>query len=191
MRRVKLQVQQTVNGYVAGPNGELDWMVWDWDSELQDYVGSLTDSIDTILMGRKMTDGFCAHWESVAGDPDNPEYESGKTFVETPKVVFSRTATSLKWKNATVAKMGLKDEVTGLKNQDGKDLMVYGGANFVSNLIREQLIDDFYLFVNPVAIEKGLTIFGDISDKLQLKLVETKSFRCGIVLLHFEMEEDR
>ena len=191
MRRVKLQIQQTVNGYVAGPNGELDWMVWDWDVELQDYVGDLTDSIDTILMGRKMAAGFCAHWESVASDPDNPEYESGKKFVETPRIVFSKTITDLKWKNVTVAKLGLKDEVARLKNQDGKDLMVYGGANFVSNLVKEQLVDDFYLFVNPVAIERGLTIFGDTNETLRLKPVETRAFPCGIVLLHFESAENR
>jgi dihydrofolate reductase len=191
MRRVKLQIQQTVNGYVAGPNGELDWMVWDWDSELQDYVGALTDSIDTILMGRKMTTGFCSHWESIAEDPENPEYESARRFVELPKIVFSQTVKNLKWKNVTVAKMDLKDEVARLKSQEGKDLMVYGGATFVSNLIKEQLIDDYYLFVNPVAIKNGLTIFGNISEKLHFDLVDTKSFRCGIVLLHAKSEAGR
>ena len=179
-------MQQTVNGYVAGPNGELDWMVWDWDSELQNFVSDLTDSIDTILMGRKMTDGFCSHWESVAEDSDDPEYESGMKFVETPKIVFSRTVKELKWKNATVAKVKPADEVARLKNQDGKDLIVYGGANFVSSLVEEGLIDAYYLFVNPVALRSGLTIFGGIENQFKLSLVETKQFDCGITLLHYQ-----
>lgn len=179
-------MQQTVNGYVAGLNGELDWMVWDWDSELQNFVSDLTDSIDTILMGRKMTDGFCSHWESVAEDPDDPEYESGKKFVETPKIVFSRTVKELKWKNATVTKVKPADEVARLKNQDGKDLIVYGGANFVSSLVEEGLIDAYYLFVNPVALRSGLTIFGGIEDQFKLSLVEAKQFDCGITLLHYQ-----
>lgn len=189
MRKVKLQMQMTVNGYVAGPNSELEWMTWDWDAGLGDFVGNLTDSSDTILMGRKMVDGFCGHWENVANDPHNPEYESGKKFVEMPKIVFSRTIEDLPWKNTTVATRDLENEISKLKNQAGKDIIVYGGAEFVSNLVQDRLIDDYYLFINPVAIKEGLTIFSNL-DRLDLNLVESKPFACGIVLLHYRDKRD-
>jgi dihydrofolate reductase len=78
MRKLKLQVQLSVDGYAAGPNGELDWMVWDWDNELETYVNELTEPVDTILLGRKMTDGFISQWTNVLAKPDNPDYAFGK-----------------------------------------------------------------------------------------------------------------
>ena len=189
MRKLKLQMQLTVNGFVAGPNGELDWMLWEWDDELKKYVGELTDSIDTIILGRKMTDGFVNHWTTVANNPDDPEYASGKKFVDTPKVVITKTLTESKWENTTLVTGNLKDEISKLKKQKGKDIIVYGGAGTVSNLMKENLIDEYYLFVNPVAIKKGMTIFSDIKNEFRLNLVEAKQFDCGIVLLHYRPAE--
>jgi dihydrofolate reductase len=182
-------MQMTSDGFIAGPNGELDWMTWDWDNDLKDYVTKLTKSFDTILMGRKMTDGFCSHWEKIAEDPKDPEYEAAKIFVDTPKIVFSRTIKEMKGKNVTVSNGDLKQEVIKLKKMKGRDLIVYGGAGFVSNLIKEDLIDDYHLFINPVAIGKGMTIFNNIEGKRNLTLVESKKFDCGIVVLHYKKKE--
>ena len=109
MKKLKLQVQMTVDGFVARPNGELDWMVWDWDDELSQYVTDLTNSIDTILLGRKMTDGFISAWQNVASDPANPMYEAGKQFIELPKVAFSRTMAQSPWENTIMATGDLAD----------------------------------------------------------------------------------
>jgi dihydrofolate reductase len=101
-------------------------------------------------------------------------------------VVFTKTLTESKWKNTTLAKGNLSEEVNNLKKQSGKDIIVYGGAGFVSSLIRENLIDEYYLFINPTAIGRGLEIFKDLNEKLNLKLVNTKTFSNGVVGLFYE-----
>ena len=122
----------------------------------------------------------------MVNNPNDPDYASGKKFVETPKVVFTKTLDKSEWENTAIATGDLADEVSKLKNQDGKDIIVYGGANFVSNLIRQGLIDEYYLFVNPVALGSGMTIFNNVDNRLNLNLVEAKDFSCGIALLHYK-----
>lgn len=183
MRKLKLQMQTTVDGFVAGPNGELDWMNFEIeDKPLFELINALIDSSDTILMGRKMTEGFVSYWTSVLENPESPEYEFAQKMVDTPKIVFTKTLDESPWANTILAKGDLVEEINRLKNQPGKDILVYGGANFVSSLIRENLIDEYNLFVNPVAIGNGLTIFNRLNGNLNLKLVESKAFNCEIVL---------
>jgi dihydrofolate reductase len=184
MRKLKLQVQMSVDGFIAGPNSEMDWMTWNWDDKIKDYVDELTDSVDTILLGRKMTAGFIGHWSSVK--PDDPSYPFARKMIDKPKVVFTKTLGRSEWENTVIAKGELADEVNKLKNQTGKDIIVYGGATFDSSLIKAGLIDEFYLFVNPAIIGNGLSIFKDINAKQALKLVKSISFECGIVLLNYE-----
>ena len=188
-RKLKLQMQMTIDGFVAGPNGELDWMEWNWSDDIKKYVSDLTDSVDTILLGRKMTDGFVSHWTNVAADPTNEEYSAAKKFIDYPKVVFTKTLTESKWKNTTLAKGNLSEEINNLKKQSGKDIIVYGGAGFVSSLIRENLIDEYYLFINPTAVGIGLGIFNNLKEKLNLKLVNTKTFSNRIVGLFYKNAE--
>jgi len=186
-RKLKLQMQLSVDGYVAGPNGELDWMTWEWDNELKNYVGDLTNSFDTILLGRKMTDGFISHWTNIVNNqPDSPEYSSAKVFVDIPKIVFTKTLDKSKWTNTNLAKGNINDEVKALKQKNGRDIIVYGGAGFVSSLIKNNLIDEYYLFINPTAIGKGLGIFNDVNSKLSLELVESTAFNCGIVVNQYK-----
>src|SRR5918992_3990171 len=87
MRILKLQMQLSLDGFVARPNGALDWMVWDWDDELKKCVDEITEPVDTILLGRKMAGGFISHWTNVVNNSNDPDHVSGKKFVETPKVV--------------------------------------------------------------------------------------------------------
>ena len=176
-------MQMTVDGFVAGPNGELDWMTFGEDDEMFAQINSLTDGSDTILMGRKMTDGFIDYWTSVL--PESPEYSFAQKMVNIPKIVFSKTIMESKWVNTTVANGDLVEEVEKLKQQDGKDIIVYGGAGFVSNLVKKNLIDEYYLFVNPVAIGNGMTIFGKIDGKFPLKMVNAKQFECGETMLKY------
>jgi len=183
MRKLKLQMQLSVDGFCGGPNGELDRMTWDWDDELKNYVSDLTNSFDTILLGRKMTDGFVSHWTNIVeNQPDSPEYKSAKIFVDTPKIVFTKSLNESKWANTKLAKSDVKDEVKALKEKNGKDIIVYGGAEFVSSLVKNNLIDEYYLFINPAVIGKGLTIFNEVKSIFKLKLVESRSYECGIVL---------
>ena len=186
MRKLKLQVQISVDGYVAGPNGEMDWMVWDWDGELKNYVNELTQPVDSILLGRKLADGFIPHWANVANDPNNPAYATGKKFTDTPKVVFTKTLRKSAWENTEIATGDLPNEINKLKRQNSKDMIVYGGASFVSSLIKDGLIDEFHLFLNPAVLGDGMKIFKDVNYKQDLVFVKSIPFDCGIVLLHYE-----
>jgi dihydrofolate reductase len=134
MRKLKLQVQMTVDGFIAGPNGEMDFMVWNWDDELKQYVTALTEPVDCIVLGRKLAEGFIPYWAGVAANPDDPQFTAGKKFTDTHKVVFSKTLDKSEWDNTDLAKGNLVDEITKLKNQEGKDIIAYGGASFVSAL---------------------------------------------------------
>jgi dihydrofolate reductase len=190
MRKLKLQVQMTVDGYVAGPNDEMDFTVRDWDDELKQYVTDLTDPVDCLILGRKLAEGFIPYWASVAANPDHPEFTAGKKFTETQKVVFTKTLDKSEWDNTVLAKNDLIDEITKLKKQAGKDLIAYGGATFVSALIKQGLIDEFHLFINPTAIGNGLTIFKGLESQQKLTLVKSTSFDCGIVVLNYEPKRD-
>jgi dihydrofolate reductase len=188
MRKLKLQAQLSVDGFNAGPNGEMDFLTWSWDDGIKKFVDKIHNSVDTILLGRKMTDGFVKHWESVPqGDPS---YPFARIMVETPKVVFSKTLQKSEWNNTKLAKGNLADEINHLKKQSGKDIIVYGGSGFVSNLIAENLIDEYLLFINPAAIGNGMTIFKSLKAKQSLQLKKSITFDCGIVVLHYEVKRD-
>lgn len=190
MRKLKLQVQMTVDSYIAGPNSEMDWMTHDWDDELKNYVTKLTEPVDCIVLGRKLAQGFIPHWASVAADPDHEEHAAGIRFTDTPKVVFTKTLDKSEWDNTVLAKGDLVEEMSNLKNQDGKEIIAYGGADFVSSLIKHGLIDEFHLFVNPAAIGTGMAIFKEVDSKQNLTLVESIPFDCGIVLLKYVPKRD-
>ena len=186
MRKLKLQVQMSVDGFVAGPNGELDWMTWDMDEKIGKYIDELTESCDTILLGRKMTDGFVTHWEKAVETPESPEHEFAKKMVGYRKYVFTRTLNESPWANTTLAKGDIVEEVNAIKAQDGKDVVVYGGASFVSSLIKHDLIDEYNLFINPTAIGEGLRIFSDNGGSFRLRLLDATSYPCGITVNRYE-----
>ena len=176
----------SIDGCIAGPNGEMDWMVGLQDDKLMKYAYELTESIDTILLGRKMTDVFISYWSDVINKPDDPWYALAKKMIEIPKVVFTKTLNKSKWINTDIATGDLTDEIMRLKSRDGKDMVVYGGASFDSSLIKLGLIDEFLLFINPVAIGNGMTIFKDLNEIQKFNMVKSKPFDSGVVLLHYE-----
>jgi dihydrofolate reductase len=190
LRKLKLQVQMSVDGYIAGPNGEMDWLVWNWDDKLKDYVNELTESVDTILLGRKMTEGFISYWTDVMSRPDDPWYAFAKKMIETPKFVFTKTLNKSEWINTEIATGDLADEINKLKSQNGKDIIVYGGASFDSSLIKAGLIDEFHLFINPAAIGRGMAIFKDISKIQEFTMIKSISFDSGIIMLHYEPKRE-
>jgi dihydrofolate reductase len=182
MRILKLQVQMTINGFVGRPNGDLDWVEWNWTDDIKNYVNDLHNSVDTILMGRKMTDGFISAWKERVADPNNNEYPFAKKMLDIPKVVFTKTLKKSDWPNTALATGDLTKEVNNLKSRNGNDMIVYGGAGFVSSLVQNNLIDEYYLFVNPSVIDKGLTIFDKVDNLSRLDLIQSRKFDCGIVL---------
>ena len=144
-RKLKLQVQMTVDGFVAGPEGQLDWMTRNLDEGVIARIVQLTDTSDTILLGRKMTAGFIDYWEAV--QPQSPEYGFARNMVDTPKVVFSKTLTRVA----------------------GKNVRVESG----------DLIDELNIFVNPVAIGRGMRIF---KDRKALRLIGSTAYPSGVVI---------
>lgn len=172
-------MQITLDGFVSGSHGQLDWMTPESDDRQVKYLQRITADMDLILLGRKMAEEAIPHWERVSkSQTDNTETEYAKTFVATPKIVFSKTQRELEGKNTKVEPGDLKDTVTQLKSVPGKNIIVYGGANFVSELIKNNLIDEFHLLVNPVALGEGKSIF---NNQYKLKLVTSTSFSNGVV----------
>jgi len=186
LRKLKLQVQMSIDGCIAGPNGEMDWMVGLSDDKHIKYAYELMESIDTILLGRKMTDDFISYWSDVINKPDDPWHAFAKKMIETPKVVFTKTLDKSRWINTEIATGDITDEIIKLKNRNGKDMVVYGGASFDSSLIKLGLIDEFLLFINPVTIGNGKTIFKDLNGIQKFNLIKTIAFDSGKVLLHYE-----
>jgi dihydrofolate reductase len=181
MRKLKLQAQMTIDGFVAGPNGESDWI---WlagpDEAVSRKIIELADSGDTILLGRKMTRGFIDHWENVVDNqPDSPFQPLAQLMVNMRKIAFSRTETAISGRNLEVENGDLAAAVNALKKEPGKDIIVYGGANFVSSLISQNLIDEYYIFLNPVAIGNGLSIF---KERKILKLESSTAYKSGKIV---------
>ena len=189
MRKLKLQVQISIDGFICGPNGEMDWFTWNWDQPLKDYVTRLTEPVDTIILGRKLAEGFIPYWAKVAANPDSPEYPFGKIMTDTSKVVFTKTLdNTADWNNTVLAKGDLAQEIKLLKNREGGDIIAYGGASFDTSLIKENLIDEYHLFVNPVVAGSGMPIFTGVPAVQKLKLVQATPFECGITVLQFGRE---
>jgi len=181
MRKLKLQVQISLDGYISGPDGEMDWMTWDWDEGLKNYVKDLTEPVDTIILGRKLAEGFIPYWTSELG-----KEEGAEKMVYTDKVVFTKTLEKSEWDRTVLAKGDLSDEIKSLKMKDGGDIIVYGGAGFVSSLIKEGLIDEYHLLINPAAIGDGLTIFRGLESIQNLTLIQSRAFECGIIVLCYK-----
>jgi len=172
----------TLDGFIARQNGEMDWMINNWDNGLNTFVKELTEPVDCIILGRKLAQGFIPYW---ASKPEGEDALGVDKMNNTSKIVFTKTLEKSDWDNTVLAKGDLTEEITKLKKQEGHDIIVYGGATFVSDLIKHNLIDEYYLFINPVAIGKGLTIFNNIEETLLLTHVKSSSFDCGIVVLRY------
>lgn len=177
----------TVDGFVAGPNGEQDWVFASGKKDpealqqIVDFSVELAASCDTILLGRKLSHGgFIDYWKNVGeNQPENPWNPFGKLMVSHRKIAFSHTETAIAGDNVEVENGDLATVVQALKNQPGKDLLVYGGVGFVSSLVSLNLIDEYYLIINPIAIGSGLSIF---KERKVLELESSTAFKHGKVL---------
>jgi dihydrofolate reductase len=186
MRRFKLQVQTTVDGYMGGPNGEMDWVTWSWSDDMTAYSQALHDPVDLIVLGRRLAEGFIPSWEARRDDPQGETEEAIEFMNSTPRVVVSNSLPESPWKNAVVARGDLGEIIDDLKGRPGGDMIAYGGSTFVQNLIAGGLLDDLYLFVNPAAIGAGLPVFPTLASHQNLDLVEARPFECGVTALHYQ-----
>jgi dihydrofolate reductase len=194
MRKLKLLVQLSVDGYVGGPDGDLDWRTWKYDDKLKAFANALRDTCDTILLGRKMAEVFIPHFEETVNSLQaksedktlDEKFAYADRMVSMSKIVFSKTMKTIDGKNVSVENADLATTIKSLKKKEGKDMIVYGGAGFVSSLIKDGLIDEFNFFVNPVMINKGLRIFDLLEHSQKLSLINATPYECGIAVLIFK-----
>lgn len=179
MRKLKLQIQLSIDGFISGPDGEMDWMIWNWDNQLKHFVTKITEPTDTIVLGRKLAEGFIPHWNT------HKDLEGAEKINDSKKIVFTKTLENSEWENTILEKGDLTDKILELKSLPGKDIMAYGGGEFVSSLIKENLIDEYYFFINPSILGKGMPIFEQTDYKNELKLKGATAFECGITVLEY------
>jgi dihydrofolate reductase len=183
MSKVIYSPMVSLDGFVAGPNGEIDWGII--DEELHSFINEQQRSIDTYLFGRRMYE-VMTYWDTAEADPSNPEYalEFARIWKSIHKIVFSKTLERVQG-NATLSRGNIAEEITQLKARPGKDMTV-GGATIAAALMQVGLIDEFWCYVHPVVLGSGTPMFPVLEDKINLRLVETHTFSSGVVLLHYQ-----
>jgi len=192
MRKLILQMQTSLDMYACDQNGTTDGFVWNWepdwkwDSQLQAEFIRLKQSVDCVLLSRKMADeGFIDYWHGIAADLANPASNFARAIDTAQKVVFSKTNRESIWPNTIIATESLAETIHALKRQNGKNIVAYGGVDFARALVNADLIDELILHVNPIAFGKGKGIFETAPDKIKFQLVDATSFSCGVAVLKY------
>lgn len=184
MRKIVLQMSVSLDGYIEGPDGELDWHLV--DDELHYHFNRQLASMDAFLMGRVMYELMAQYWPAADQDPSagGPEVEFAGIWREMPKLVYSKTLERADW-NSTIVRDVVPEEVRALKAQPGGDLSL-GGTELTAAFMRHGLIDEFRLYVQPVVLGGGKPLFPPGTDRTQLRLAETRTFGTGVVLLRYQ-----
>ena len=188
MKRLIVSNLMSLDGFVAGPKGELDWFVHEGfmtGTEFGDHARKLISSVDAILLGRRTYEEFVSYWPTATdNDPVITERMN-----HVPKIVFSETLEKVEWGQWNNVRLVRKDacgEVRRLKEEAGRDLVIYGSAGLVSSLMKEDLIDEFQIFIHPVVLGGGTPEFKGLDKRFRLKLVKVTPFNTGAVGLYYE-----
>lgn len=186
MRKVVQFMHVSLDGFVAGPNGEMDWIRV--DEEMFDYAGQRTNESDTALYGRVTFDMMEGYWPTAADQPNPSKHdiEHSAWYMQVQKVVISKTLKGKSLKNTTIVSENIAAEIQKLKQAAGKEIIIFGSPSASHLLMREGLIDDFWVFVNPVLLGVGIPLFKDILKRTPLKLIKSHVFKSGVVCLHYE-----
>ena len=165
---------------MAGINGGLEWHFPFWTEEMEEYVFRQLRLADTILAGRVTYQKMAAYWPSATRDDFSDMMNNYE------KIVFSTSMTMAAWRNTRIIAGNIGDEVSRLKQQGGRDIIIYGSASIVQALGRLDLIDEYHIWVHPVVIGSGLRLFKSRGRRLQLSLLKTKIFCTGVILLYYQ-----
>jgi dihydrofolate reductase len=177
MKRLIAWNMVTLDGFFSAPDGNLDWFVF--DDELDKYIRETQPQADTLVFGRVTYQMMASYWPTAEGDT--------ATFMNgAPKYVFSRTLDKVDWTNSILVKGDAVAEVAKLKQQPGKDIYVFGSADFSATLQRHGLIDEYRIGVNPVILGKGIPLFKESEARLKLELIHSRTLKSGVVIMHYE-----
>ena len=175
----------SLDGFVAGLNGEMDWI--NIDDTMFDFVATMTDKADTALYGRVTYEMMQSYWPTAGEQPDASKHDKVHSawYNKVSKVVLSKTISEKGLDNTRVIGDQLADNINKIKKQDGKNILIFGSPTASHSLLSHGLIDEFWVFVNPVLLGKGNPLFKDVPERTKLKLIESKTFSCGVIALHY------
>jgi dihydrofolate reductase len=186
MRKIIAATYVTLDGLIVGLNEDMSWVSNNPDEEMKQVeIIDGNSTVDTFLLGRVTYELWSGYWPNQNGDV-NPNAEH---INRTPKIVFSKTleiAPWGKWDNARVVKDNITEEIQNLKHQSGKDMMIWGSASIVQTFTNLGLIDEYRLLVCPIILGRGKLLFKNINDRVNLKLVNSKTYKNGVVSLYYQ-----
>jgi dihydrofolate reductase len=194
MRRIVMFNRVTADGYFAGPDGNLDWVV---PEPAIDRMGAdAIPGVDTVLFGRRTYELFAQFWphaadDAGAADPHgarqlSPEQRAmARGLNEMTKLVFSTTLRDVTWKNSRIVRTLDPAEIQAMKQQPGKDMIIFGSGSIVSQLTQHRLIDEYQVIVSPLILGRGQPLFTALPKRVRLDLLEAQGFRSGNVLLRY------
>lgn len=175
----------SLDGFIEGLNKDIEWHVW--DEEMNKYMNDFFTIVDTIILGRVAYQLLADFWPTSAADKEDPTITHYMN--KLPKIVFSKTLSAIEWNNSRLVKDNIEEELLNLKKQRGKNMVIFGGADIASTFMHHDLIDEYRIIVNPVVLGSGNPLFKNTMNKLDLKLINTKIFNCGNVLLHYKPKQ--
>jgi dihydrofolate reductase len=185
MRKIISFMHISLDGFVAGPNGEMDWITA--NEEIFNYVGKRISEGDTALYGRVTYQMMESYWPTAADKltASNHDIEHSKWYKTVNKVVLSKSMKGSDLPNTKIISDNLSNEINEIKQQAGTDILLFGSPTATHSLIQENLIDGYWLFVNPIILGQGIPLFTGIEGKTKLKLLNTHQFACGVTELNY------
>jgi dihydrofolate reductase len=187
MRKLIICLHTTLDGFVAGLNGEMDWIKL--DDEMFDMVGKFTDDADAALYGRVTYEMMDSYWPTAADKPGATKHdiEHSNWYNRVEKMVISKTMQDKRADKTTFIGNNIPDEINKLKQQPGKNIMIFGSPSAAHILMAHELIDEYWLFINPVLLGQGIPVFAKITKRVPLELVSSKEFNCGVIALNYKL----
>lgn len=187
MRKVVLFAHISLDGFAGDVNGGLNFL--SYDEELQNYAGELVKTVGAPLYGKTTYQLMEGYWPTVLNNPDADKHalEHAKWVHDIPKIVFSTTLDSVSWNNTTLIRDNVAEEVNRLKQEPGKDLVIFGSPGLAKNFMNLGLIDEYKLTLHPVILGNGISLFDSNTTFNSLKLLETKTLGSGVVTLHYSV----
>lgn len=183
MRKIIASINVTLDGFMAGPENELDWHFNLWTEEMEEWLGWQLATVDTILLGRITYNAMAAYWPACGSQLDVPRGDIAFAGLMNNymKVVVSNSADTIQWNNTLVIQRNVLPKLRKMKTGAGKDMMIFGSGTLVSGLIAANLVDEYILWVHPVILGKGRPFFTGIDHVMNMRLISTRVFRSGVV----------